>query len=127
MYHKISFYPPNLRLSYMKNQISVAKVIDKLPSRFRKDNNEGITAVFQFNIKDDTDFYIHIDNINCQVLQSQHPDPDITLIMNTATMVAVINGEIDGMSAWLTGKLRAEGNVMLATKLGKLFSREKQS
>jgi putative sterol carrier protein len=41
--------------------------------------------------------------------------------MDESTFIGVIQGEIDGMSAFMKGLLRAEGDVMLATKLGKLF------
>ncbi len=41
--------------------------------------------------------------------------------MDTATLAAVMSGETDGMQAFMEGKLRAEGEMMLALKLGELF------
>lgn len=110
----------------MSQEISAARVVEKLPSRFIRENAEDLCVTFQFLIEDDADFFISIQDQTCTVAQGEHPDPNVTLIMDAATMVEVINGKKDGMSAFLSGKLRAEGNVMLATKLGKLFSREKQ-
>lgn len=107
--------------------ITVERVIEKLPSRFVAANAEDFSAVFQFIIEDGSDFFIQISNGNCNVEQGEHSDPNITLIMDSETVVDVVTGETDGMSAFLKGRLRAEGNVMLATKLGKLFSKEKQS
>jgi len=106
--------------------VTVDRVIDKLPSRFVATNAEDFEAVFQFVIEDDNDFYIAIQNQTCSVERGEHPDPNITLIMDAETVVDVVTGETDGMSAFLKGRLRAEGNVMLATKLSKLFSKEKQ-
>ncbi|EAR59490.1 SCP2 sterol-binding domain-containing protein [Neptuniibacter caesariensis] len=111
----------------MSEQISVSKVIEKLPSRFMAENSADFEAVFQFTIEDDQDFYIDIKNQTCTVTTGEHIDPNITLIMEAETFIDVINGNQDGMSAFMSGKLRAEGNIILATKLGKLFSREKQS
>ncbi|WP_286238685.1 SCP2 sterol-binding domain-containing protein [Neptuniibacter halophilus] len=111
----------------MPQEISVAKVIEKLPGRFVRENAEDFTATFQFLLEDEQDFFIQVADQACEIKPGEHPDPDVTLIMEAATMIEVINGEKDGMSAFLSGKLRAEGNIMLATKLGKLFSREKQS
>ena len=37
------------------------------------------------------------------------------------TLVGVMKGETDGMQAFMGGKLRAEGDMMLALKLGELF------
>lgn len=111
----------------MSQEISVAKVIEKLPSRFIAENAEGFDAVFQFVLEDDQDFYISIKEQVCTVETGEHIDPNITLIMSAETFKDVINGQQDGMGAFMSGKLRAEGNIILATKLGKLFSREKQS
>lgn len=107
--------------------ITVERVIEKLPSRFVAANAEDFSAVFQFLIEDGSDFYIQIKDSTCNVDHGEHPDPNITLIMDSETVVDVVTGETDGMSAFLKGRLRAEGNVMLATKLGKLFSKEKQT
>lgn len=111
----------------MSQDISVAKVIEKLPSRFVSENAQGVSATFQFLLEDESDFYINVNNGECNIGEGEHPDPNVTLIMDAQTMVEVITGEKDGMSAFITGKLRAEGNVMLATQLSKLFSRKKQS
>ena len=110
----------------MSKNISVAKVIEKLPSRFISENAQDLSAIFQFMLEDDDDFHISIQDGNCHICTGEHPDPSVTLIMDGKTMVEVITGQKDGMSAFMTGKLRAEGNVMLATKLSKLFSREKR-
>ena len=41
--------------------------------------------------------------------------------MDSATLKGVLKGEISGMEAFMTGKLRTEGDMMLALKLGDLF------
>jgi putative sterol carrier protein len=42
--------------------------------------------------------------------------------MSTETLKGIVSGETDGMQAFMAGQLRAEGDMMLATKLGELFS-----
>jgi putative sterol carrier protein len=109
------------------SNITVDRVIDKLPSRFIAANAADLNAVFQFIIEDHEDFYILIKDATCEVHTGEHADPNICLFMDSQTVIDVVTGETDGMSAFLKGRLRAEGNVMLATRLGKLFSKEKQS
>lgn len=109
----------------MSNPITVEQIIDKFPSRFRADKAADFEAVFQFEVTDDSDFYLAIANQQCEAVRGEHDDPNITLIMDAATMIEVVNGELDGMSAFMQGRLRAEGNLLLAPKLGELFSREK--
>ncbi|WP_417222743.1 SCP2 sterol-binding domain-containing protein [Amphritea sp.] len=110
----------------MSDTITVTQVIEKLSSRFIPENTQGITATFQFVLDDADDFYFSIADQQLTVELGEHPDPDITLITNSQTFISVVTGEKDGMSAYLSGKLRAEGNVMLATRLGKFFSKKKQ-
>ncbi|WP_027857013.1 SCP2 sterol-binding domain-containing protein [Marinobacterium jannaschii] len=110
----------------MSTPVTVNKVIEKLPGRFIAENAADMTAIFQFLIEDDSSFYIDIADSSCAVVSGEHIDPNITLITDAATVIDVVNGDIDGMSAFLKGRLRAEGNVLLATKLGKLFSKEKR-
>lgn len=110
----------------MSQEITVARVIEKLASRFLPENCDGIRSTYQFMIDDADDFYFTIAEQTLEVVTGEHPDPDITLILNSETFIRVVTGEQDGMSAFLKGQLRAEGNVMLATKLGKYFSKEKQ-
>lgn len=110
----------------MSEVITVNRVIHKLASRFLPEQATGIHATYQFQLEDAEDFYFTIDQQQLEVNNGEHPDPDITLILDSATFVRVVTGEQDGMSAFLKGQLRAEGNVMLATKLSKYFSKEKQ-
>ncbi|MFC6672419.1 SCP2 sterol-binding domain-containing protein [Marinobacterium aestuariivivens] len=107
----------------MSEQLSVDRVLEKLPSRFCADQARGLSSIFQFILDDEDVFYIDIREQRCVVLRERHPDPDITLLLDSTTFIRVVTGEQDGMSAFLKGQLRAEGNVMLATKLGKLFRR----
>ncbi|UTW13658.1 SCP2 sterol-binding domain-containing protein [Marinobacterium rhizophilum] len=110
----------------MNEQISVDQVIEKLPSRFCPEQAKDLSCIYQFIIDDETGFYIAIRDQQCQVVRQRHDDPDITLHVGSDAFIRVVTGEQDGMSAFLKGQLRAEGNIMLATRLGKLFSRQRQ-
>ncbi len=107
----------------MSQEINVQRIFAKLTERFNADNASGIEAVFQFTLEDADSFYLDVRQQQLTAAWGQHKDPDITLRLNEETLVNVIMGEQDGMSAYMKGLLRAEGNVMLATRLGKLFKR----
>lgn len=103
---------------------SVTEVIQKLPSKFQPEAAEGLKVVFQFLIDDSRYFSLYIADQLCEVSEEEHPDPDVTLIMDSETFIDVIEGELGGTSAFMSGRLRAEGNMMLATKLTSLFKRK---
>ena len=99
----------------------ILEVFNKMKSKFNADAAAGLDLVFQFDIEDGDTYHLIVKDGTCEVVEGANDDPDVTLIMDTATMTGVMSGEIDGMQAFMTGKLRAEGDMMLATKLNELF------
>lgn len=102
--------------------MSVAQVFEKLEKNFNADAAKGLDLVFQFNIEDDKNYHLIIKDGSCKLVEGDHEDPSVTLIMNSETLEGIVSGETDGMQAFMAGQLRAEGDMMLATKLGELFT-----
>ena len=100
---------------------SVAKVIETMQARFNANAAAGLDLVFQFNIEDAENYYLSIKDGTCSLTEGNAESPNVALIMDSATLKGVLKGEISGMEAFMTGKLRTEGDMMLALKLGELF------
>ncbi|KDQ57037.1 hypothetical protein JAAARDRAFT_281365 [Jaapia argillacea MUCL 33604] len=45
------------------------------------------------------------------------PKPDVALILSDETFTSLAEGKLDGQKAFMTGKLKTKGNMMMATKL----------
>ena len=101
--------------------MAVAKIMAQMQSAFVADEAEGLQATFQFCISDDDDFYVTIDNANCTGNIGNHEDPEITMSMDAETLTEIVSGKLDGMAAFMGGRLQAEGDVMLGTRLSQLF------
>lgn len=101
--------------------MSVAQIMTQMQAAFVAEEAEGLQATFQFCISDDEDFYITIDDAHCATSLGHHNDPEITMSMNTETLTEIVTGELDGMAAFMGGRLQAEGDVMLGTRLSQLF------
>ncbi|TFY73541.1 hypothetical protein EWM64_g10471 [Hericium alpestre] len=52
---------------------------------------------------------------------STKPKPNVTIILSDETFTGLADGKLDGQKAFLTGKLKTKGNMMLATKLDGLL------
>ncbi len=96
-------------------------IIDKLQARFDASAAQGMDDVFQFNFSDTDNYYLAVKDGALDIQQGEHDDPSVTLSLSTDTLKGVMSGEINGMTAFMTGKLKATGNVMLATRLTSLF------
>ncbi|MFL0806585.1 MAG: SCP2 sterol-binding domain-containing protein [Oceanobacter sp.] len=100
---------------------SVAEIINTLNERFDSDAAGDMNVTFQFEIEDGENYYISVNNGACECAAGEHDDPDVTLVMNTETLKGIATGETDGMQAFMSGQLRVEGDMMLATRLSDLF------
>ncbi|HAA45732.1 MAG: sterol-binding domain protein [Halomonas sp. 54_146] len=96
--------------------------LEKLQARFNSEAAEGMDEVFQFHFSDAGSHYLHIQDGTLDVQEGEHDDPSVSLSLTTETLKGIMSGDINGMTAFMTGKLKATGNVMLATKLASLFS-----
>lgn len=99
---------------------TIQEIITTLSNRFNASAAGNMNAVFQFSI-DNEHYYMTIQTGTCQITKGQHEDPTVTLTMNNDTLQALVDGSTSGMQAFMMGKLKTEGDMMLATKLGPLF------
>ncbi|PIE42984.1 MAG: SCP-2 family sterol carrier protein [Gammaproteobacteria bacterium] len=100
----------------------VAKIFEQLKNNFNPSAAEDQDLIFQFDIEDGDNHHIIIKDGNCELVQGDDDAPSVTLIMTTETLKGIVSGETDGMQAFMAGELRAEGDMMLATKLSELFN-----
>ena len=102
---------------------AIRAFFEALPSRFHAAAAEGVTAVYQFDLSGDEGghYQLHIADQTCRVSPGIHPTPDVTLRMAGEDCVAILDGRLNGVSAFLSGRLKMEGDVGLAVKLAAFF------
>ncbi|MGI0117547.1 SCP2 sterol-binding domain-containing protein [Zooshikella sp. RANM57] len=100
---------------------TVANTLKDMKEKFNPGAAEGLDVIFQLDIEDGDTYHIIVKEGTCEIIDGASDDPSVTLIMSAETLDGIMTGEVDGMQAFMAGNLRAEGNVMLATKLSELF------
>ncbi len=102
---------------------AVRAFFDVLPSRFHAAAAEGVTAVYQFDLSGNEggQYQLHIADQTCRITRGAHPSPDVTLKMAGEDCVAILEGRLNGVSAYLSGRLKMEGDLELAMRLAAFF------
>jgi putative sterol carrier protein len=103
--------------------ITVAELLEKMPAALLPEKAAGVDAVVQFKFTGEQagDWYVTIKDSQCTVNQGIDPSPKLTLSAAGTDAVKVLTGEMDGMQAFMQGKLRLTGDMSLAMKLLSMF------
>ncbi|MGY2288635.1 SCP2 sterol-binding domain-containing protein [Pseudomonas sp. SDO528_S397] len=99
----------------------VAKVVETMKAKFNPAAAQGLDVVFGFRIDDSKHFSLIVKDGTCDLKEGENPDANVTLVTDSETMAGIVSGETDGMQAFMGGKLRVEGDMMLSMKLSELF------
>lgn len=95
---------------------------ESLAPHFKPDFLPRDHAVFQFEFDQGAPFYLEVDNQAFEFARGQHPAPTIELhISDHETCWGLLQGHIDGMHAFMDGRYRANGNIVLSQLLLYLF------
>jgi len=93
-----------------------------LPGKLTADKLGGLEISIQFNITGDTggDWSLVIKDQKAVVAAGVIENPTISLKMKDLDFVKLVNGELSGQRAFMTGKLKFKGSMTAGIKLQKL-------
>lgn len=99
--------------------MSTRALIEKLPNGFLPEVAGNADAIFQFDISEPC--YLNISGGRCEFHLGQSAKPSLTLSANDEVMKQVLTGEINGMVAVMTGKMKTRGNLKLGQSMTSYF------
>jgi len=103
----------------------LAQVMDAMKERLDPQKSAGQTAVVQWDVKapDGTHSYqFKVDNGSGSWTQGTPDAPRVTLTFSLADFLRFVAGQLDGMQAFMQGKLQLAGDMMFATTLQTWFN-----
>ena len=103
----------------------VAEIFVKMAGeRFIPAKAEGIDAVIQFNLSGDNggQWWLKISGGTCESGIGQAENPRMTLKAAADDWFAVSTGKMNAMQAFMSGKIKIEGDMGMAMKLQTMFA-----
>lgn len=102
---------------------NVKEIFDKVPKAFDAAAAKGLDAVFQFDITGEGGgtWNVAVKDGACQVREGRADAPTVALNMSTETWLGMVNKQINGIQAFMSGKLKLTGDMLLAQRIPDLF------
>lgn len=100
-------------------------LIQRMPEAFDPQAAGDTNATVQYAIS--TPMHVKIGDGACTVHEGEADSPDVTLRMEDSDLIDLLTGELNGMTAFMTGKLQVDGDIMLAQKLPSMFDANRLS
>ncbi|MGA4838178.1 SCP2 sterol-binding domain-containing protein [Streptomyces sp. G45] len=103
--------------------MTVGELFAKLATRFNNEAAAGLNRTLQWNITDADPgvWAFEIKDGQGRLIPGGVDEPDTTFVTSSETWMAIAEGRQDAMRAFMTGKLKVKGDMMLAMKVPKLF------
>jgi putative sterol carrier protein len=103
--------------------LTITDLMSKMPGAFLPEKAGPIDAVIQFKFTGEEagDWFAAIKDGACTTEEGIHPNPKMTLTADSNDYVKIFTGELDGMQAFMQGKIKLAGDLNLAMKLTQMF------
>ncbi len=99
------------------------QVFNRMPSLFRAEKAGSTSAVIHWILTgggNDT-YETVIENGTCSVTNQPVREPKLAMTMDPVTFLKVVTGDGNPMMMFMTGKIKAKGDLGLAANVAKLF------
>jgi putative sterol carrier protein len=103
--------------------MTVAESLEAMQSIFNPSAAAGMNKTIQLSITgNDAGIYaLKIAHQTCELIPGGVEKPDLTLTLSDVNWLAIVEGKLEAMNAFFTGKVKASGDMTLAMAIPKLF------
>ncbi|AMP01065.1 SCP-2 sterol transfer family protein [Collimonas arenae] len=103
--------------------MTVNDIIKLMPACLKADAAVNMKNTIQFDIS--SPMYLRIEDGTCSAHDGVADAPDVALTMADDDLKALLKGELNGAMAFMSGKLKLKGDMMLAQRIPSLFDASK--
>lgn len=103
--------------------VTLKDIMEHMPESFLAEKAVGLNAFVQlrFTGVEAGDWLITIRDQKCTVEPGTTPKPQLTLTMDSKDYIDLTLGKLNGMTAYMQGKIKMSGDISLAMRFTNLF------
>ncbi len=98
-------------------------ILNQLPTALNPENTDGVECILQLQLS--APYEIQINDGTCDIQQGENADADVVLTTSDEVFIELITGKIAGAMAFMSGKLKIDGDIMLAKEISDYFDASK--
>ena len=107
-------------------QMTPDQIVEAMPNYLVADKAGSTNATIAFDLSGEGGgkWWVHVHDGMAESGKGEPPEtPKLTLKASVPDWVNIMTGKLDGMSAFMQGKLKTEGDLGLAMKMQSMFRR----
>jgi putative sterol carrier protein len=108
----------------MNKPTTIAEVMQLMPEAFQPSKAGNVNMVVQFNLSGEGGgtWAVSIADGKCQVTEGKAEAPKATVTSSAADYLSIVRGELNAVSAFMSGKLKVAGDMGLMMKFMDWFA-----
>jgi putative sterol carrier protein len=105
------------------SDLSIHSLMEQMQKAFIPEKSSGYDVTVQVELQGDGggNWVVAISNQKCTVTQGTIANPTLKMSGSAQTVMDVFTGKLDGVRAYMQGKLRVSGDMSLAMRLTSFF------
>lgn len=103
-------------LSIVNSAVEKIRALPDYSEKFK-----GWDKVIQIKTNEGDALYLHVTENGITVGQGEHENPSVTLTASRGDMLAIIKGELDGVKAFFSGRLKIQGDAFVSQKFDQVL------
>lgn len=103
--------------------LTIHEIMQAMPAAFVPEKAAGVNTKVQFDFtgEDGGPYILDIHDGQCQVNPGTAPDAKTTVVAAASDFVDIIEGRLDGLKAFMAGKLKVRGDMSFMLKFQQMF------
>lgn len=103
--------------------MTIAESFETMVTLFNPNAAAGLNKTFQWNVSGDEAgvYALKVENGTVELVKGGVEKPDVTFNVSDKDWLAIAEGKLDPMNAFMSGRVKLTGDMMLAMRVQNLF------